>query len=83
MVENLHEIIYLFYEAIGMKINLEKSLLILWELSDLERIGISQIFPFLLRDFEAGLKYLGIPSESKPVQEISLDMAPGKVGKKK
>jgi hypothetical protein len=59
VVENFKDIMDLFYKAIGMKMNLEKSTLTLWGTHEHEMNYISQIFPFKLIDLDMGLKYLG------------------------
>jgi len=56
---NLKEVLDLYYTATGMEINLEKSTLSFYEVSEEDCRVLSYLFPYQQIDFNLGLKYLG------------------------
>jgi hypothetical protein len=56
--DNLKDILNTFFLSTGMKINLDKSSLMAWGLSDLESLDITSLFVVQLKIPTEGLKYI-------------------------
>jgi hypothetical protein len=66
MLYKLKEIMDLFCETTSMKINSTKLMISYWGLLEVEKLHISQLFPFPTIKFDIGFKYLGFNLKSNP-----------------
>jgi hypothetical protein len=58
-LKKLKEIVDLFYIAMRMIINIAKSTISLWGISEMEINFITYMFPYNMVELETGMKYLG------------------------